>query len=368
MPGLINAHSHIELAPLKWRLSPTGSFMGWVRNLIEARSRIESHEWIPAIEESIDSLFQDGVIGVGDVGNLDFINDIVSDFRRTWPFRGIFFREMINPTADAGSIPDIGGLPAMSETKKSGNISGRNGFGFTVSAHAPYSVSPWLLQEIKAWNRARGFPFAIHAAESLEEMEFLRSGTGPVRDFLEERCHWPLNYRIPSTTPVRYLHSLGLLDRNTICVHAVHLDSKEISLLASTGASVCLCPRSNMFLGVGIPQAEDLHRAGIPLALGTDSLASNDRLSIFAEMASLTGLAPGLSPVDILEAATAGGAWALGLSHRLGSLSPGKDAVFLALRSDRLPVANIVEFLVSEGSRDHVECYVVDESTQTPAA
>ena len=350
-PALINTHSHLELSPLKWRLSPSNSFVDWVRALIEARNQIRPEEWKPAIYQAIKEMQKNGIIAVGDVGNLDVIPFFSSKKDAAWPFRGIFFQELVCPILNEAE-EEIPFSPPFSNERVAEllDILGSS-FHYAFSAHAPYSVAPQVLKAIKAWDQSHGMPFPIHVAESEEEIEFLRSGQGPIRELLKEKGHWPLNYDLPKASPVRYLEILGLLDRHTVCVHCVQVDRDDISILAKSGASVCLCPRSNVFLGVGVPPVEELHAAGIPLALGTDSLASNDQLSIFAEMASLSKLAPCLPPEAIFRAGTHGGARALGISEELGSLASGKAAIFLAIASGPISNKNILEFLVHEGNK-----------------
>jgi cytosine/adenosine deaminase-related metal-dependent hydrolase len=115
-------------------------------------------------------------------------------------------------------------------------------------------------------------------------------------------------------------------------VHAVHLDREELRLAAEAGATIVLCPRSNATLGVGRAPVPRFLEAGLRLALGTDSLASNEDLDLFAEMAALRRDHPGLDPGLVIRAATLGGAEALGLERRLGSLAPGRRAALVAVR------------------------------------
>ncbi|MGB9497837.1 MAG: amidohydrolase family protein [Dissulfuribacterales bacterium] len=350
-PALINTHSHLELSPLRWRLSPGGPFADWVRSLIKARDLIRPEEWEPAICRAIKEMQQNGIIAVGDVGNLGVVPGFASGKDGIRPFRGVFFQEIICPVPNGAEeeIPLGPSFPRKRITEPMGILG--PSFHYALSAHAPYSVAPQVLKAIKAWDQDHGMPFSVHVAESEEEIEFLQGGYGPIKELMQEKGHWPLNYDLPKTSPVKYLETLGLLDRHTVCVHCVHVDRDDISILAKTGAGVCLCPRSNVFLGVGVPPVSEFHASGIPLALGTDSLASNDRLSIFAEMASLSKLAPGLPPEAIFRAGTYGGARALGISEELGSLDKGKAAIFLSVASGPIGNRDVMEFLVHEGGK-----------------
>lgn len=356
-PALVNVHSHLELSALKWRLSPGGDFVGWIRSLIAARERIEPGEWEPAIHEAVADLKVSGVIAVGDVGNTDFIPRLSQESGNAWPLRGVFFRELIAPSPP---LLDVLGASKPS-TRDSGSRDTNPKLAEAFSAHAPYSVTPSVLEAIKAWARRRGLPFSIHVAESLEEVEFLRDGVGPIKDFLNEKGHWPLGFPLPGCSPIAYLDRFALLDETTICVHSVHVDEADVAILVRSGAAVCLCPRSNVFLGVGIPPAEQIWRAGVSLALGTDSLASNDRLSIFAEMSSLANLAPGLEPAAIVAIASLGGARALGIEADWGTLSPGRIATFLAVRPAPSRARDVLECLVHQVAKYEADCYWIEE-------
>jgi len=349
MPGFVNAHCHLELSPLKWRLTPTGSFFQWVRALVKARDMIEPNEWGRAVEDAIDELLRGGVIALGDVGNTGLIPGLSGV---NWPFWGTHFHEIIAPK---GPLPR---LPSMVEQA----LDQTNHFYTALSAHAPYSVSSENMVKIKQWTRKWDLPFSIHVAESPEEIQFLKEGKGPVKEILEERGHWPLENPLPSTTPVRYLDSLGILDSQTLCIHCLHVDEEEVEILARSRASVCFCPRSNVFLGVGKPNPIPLLEAGVNIALGTDSLASNDRLSMFAEMSSLASMCPDLDPEVILEAATLGGAKALGLDALFGALTKDRVSEILAVPVPALKRSEVFEYLVTAWSDTLPECYLIRDT------
>jgi cytosine/adenosine deaminase-related metal-dependent hydrolase len=199
---------------------------------------------------------------------------------------------------------------------------------FHLSPHAPYSVSPALFRLIRAQTERR----TVHLAENEAEVRLLASGDGPWRDLLQERDRWDPSWFPPGVSPVRYLDGLGFLDDRTLAVHVVHVDAEDIAILQRRGTPVCLCPRSNARLSVGRAPARRLLDAGLTVALGTDSLASNEDLDMFAEMRALRGRNPDLSPEEVVRAATLNGAIALGLEMALGSLAPGKSARFIGVK------------------------------------
>lgn len=348
-PGLVNAHSHIELAPLKYRLEPCGSFTGWIKAILTARSKIKADELEPAVEMAIDEMNANGIIAIGDTGNTQLVLDITSK-SRACSIKGVFFKEILHHENDPMALAN----DWLSFTDMTSAC-----FKLTISAHAPYTVSPETIRIIKSISRLRKRPFSIHLAESIDEVELLTKKDGPLKKLLQERGRWPLPY-LPGVSPVSYISSLNVLDKDTICVHCVHLNDQDIEILAKSGATVCLCPRSNFFLGVGIAPVESLVKAGIPIAIGTDSLASNDRLSIFSEMASLARIAPGLSSETIFRAATYDGAKALGLDKDIGTLSKGKTSTFLAVSAKGITDHEVYDFLTSGCEGPDMDCYLIN--------
>jgi cytosine/adenosine deaminase-related metal-dependent hydrolase len=167
---------------------------------------------------------------------------------------------------------------------------------------------------------------SIHVAESEEETQLLRDGTGPFKDFLIERDAWEPGWKAPGMTPVAYLDRIGVLTPRTLAVHCIHIDHQDLSRLQARGVTVVTCPRSNQRLGVGKAPVAKLMASGIPVALGTDSLATAPDLDIFTEIAHLRQEHPGLSPAAALRIATLNGARALGLAAQLGSIEAGKSA------------------------------------------
>ncbi|MGQ9746092.1 MAG: amidohydrolase family protein [Dissulfurimicrobium sp.] len=349
-PGLVNTHSHTELAPLRYRLEPCGSFTYWIRALLNARSRIKADELESAVEMAIDEMSSNGIIAIGDTGNTQLVLEITSK-SRACPIKGVFFKEVLCQENDPRAL--VNDWLSFTDMKSAC-------FKLSISAHASYTVSPEAIRVIKSINRLRKRPFSIHLAESMDEIELLGKKDGPLKKLLEERGCWPLPYHLPGVSPVSYLSSLNVLDSDTICVHCVHLSDDDIEILAKSGATVCLCPRSNLFLGVGIAPVEKLVKAGIPIALGTDSLASNDRLSIFSEMASLAHIAPGLSSEMIFRAATYGGAKALGIADDIGSLSEGKISTFLAVSAQGIKDHEVYDFLTMGCEGPDINCYLIN--------
>jgi 5-methylthioadenosine/S-adenosylhomocysteine deaminase len=189
-----------------------------------------------------------------------------------------------------------------------------------VFAHSPYTCSPETLQQAKTLARDKGVLFFIHLAESRFEADMVINSQ--------------------SSSPVRHLHSLGILDRQTVCIHCVHPDEEDMDILAASGAAVVTCPQSNMKLASGIAPVQAMLAKGIRLGLGTDGAASNNGLDMFREMdlcAKLHKL-PNLDPVAVpaaavLQMATSSGAAALGMQEEIGTLAPGMKADIILVDS-----------------------------------
>jgi len=199
------------------------------------------------------------------------------------------------------------------------------------AAHAPYSTSAELIQRLTALSELS----TIHVAENKEEVELLADGSGPWRERLREIGKDDPQWSAPGLSPVQYLHSLGVLQKGLLLVHAVHVDETDIKLIAGSGATVVLCVSSNEYIGVGKPPVMEFVAQGVPLALGTDSLASSAELDMFTEMRKLRDMFPELSQRMICDMATIGGSSALGYEKSLGSLEIGKaPGVFAVDLSD----------------------------------
>jgi cytosine/adenosine deaminase-related metal-dependent hydrolase len=162
-------------------------------------------------------------------------------------------------------------------------------------------------------------------------VSLLSDGSGPLADLFRGRDFTDEDWTPPRRTPIDHLRRLGALSERTLAVHCVELERADHSTLQTTGATVVTCPRSNAALGVGPAAVPELLREGIPVALGTDSLASVPDLDLFAEIRALRSDHPDLSAAAVLRMATLNGANALGLADRLGSIESGKLAELIVV-------------------------------------
>jgi cytosine/adenosine deaminase-related metal-dependent hydrolase len=320
LPGLVNAHTHLELSWLRSSLAP-GDYMTWLRALAERREQEDEATAMKAAEAAVDELLARGTVAVGDVSNGVWIASVLAGSS----LRGIVFHEMFGfPAALAERLlaEAAGRLDAIED--ELARAPGR--LRMVLTPHAPHSTSGPLLKALAGRAGATQDPLSIHVAESEAEVQFLHDGSGPFREFLIERRAWDESWTPPGHSPVEHLDRLGVLTPRTLAVHCVHLGAQDLSKLQARGVTVVTCPRSNQRLGVGRAPVPRMLSVGIPVALGTDSLASAPDADLFAEMAALRHEHPVLSPAAVLRMATLNGARALGLAGELGTLETGKLA------------------------------------------
>jgi len=350
LPGLVNAHTHIELSWMAGLVPPSATMHEWITTLV--RVRRAGAPGGPATEgraarEAARSAHATGTVLVGDISNSLATAEILRDAG----LGGLVFHEILGFAArdPVAFVREAWGrVNTVEAALKRREPSGEDDtpvppLGFSVVAHAPYSVSPALFAEI-----ARSVvhaPLSVHLAESPEEIEFLRTGGGPIRDTLEALGAWNDTWRAPACDPVTYLEDVGYLQPGVLVVHGVYLTDGALDRLRQIGAVLVTCPRSNVWVGAGAPRLSHFYASGVPVAVGTDSLASASSLSLFDELAEMRRLAPEIEAGSLLESATRVGAEALGYGGSYGTLTPGKRAALIGV--DIPPgVTDVEEYLV----------------------
>lgn len=340
MPGLVNAHTHLELSHLRERIPRADAFVEWVRGVMAARRQPlapDQGEILAAVHAGISESIRSGTAVVGDISNT-LVTHAALDASA---LSGVVFYELIRFNA---AMPEtfvreawqkVDALPPSAHVR------------VQLSAHAPYSVAPAVFRELAQSLALRPDRVCtVHLAESRDESEFIARGSGEWRTFLHDVGAWNPAWTPPAVSPVRYLDDLGFISDQTLVVHGVQMDADDLARLAARGATLVTCPRSNAYTGAGTPPIEQFYRAGLRVAIGTDSLASTPDLSVFAEMAAVRRLAPGITARDIVDSATRQGARALGLSDDFGTIEPGKQGRLLAVDVPA-GVSDVEEYLVS---------------------
>jgi aminodeoxyfutalosine deaminase len=334
LPGLVNAHVHLELSWMRDRVPPEQSMVSWARTLLALR-REAGADPLPPIRTAIDEAHKSGTALVGDVTNSLASYDALADSELS----AAVFHELIGFRVDdpAELMNDV--------RARLDDLMPIEWLRPSAAPHAPYSVSPELFGAIDSLARDRGRPLSVHLGESVEEVQFLRDGSGPWRQLLEDLGAWRSGWIAPGCGSVEYLDRLGIVNERLIAVHGVQLTDEELRRLAAAGATIVTCPRSNIWTGAGVPPVDRFYQSGGRVAVGTDSLASVPDLNLFSELAEVRRIAPLVAAARILRSATLDGAAALGFSGDLGSIEPGKRAELLAVRVPA-DVPDVEEYLV----------------------
>lgn len=316
MSPLVNAHTHLELSCFKDKVDMEKGFEDWVKKLLELRENTDKKTIEDYAQQSIFELYNSGILYVGEISTTGITRNILEQS----PLFGVWFHEFLGTEVFGEESIFIG------ESEK---------IHCTVAGHAPHTTSPELLRIKKKQANLYSLPFSIHVSESDAEMEFIKTGKGKWADFLRSRNLDFSFWDLPQKSPVIHLSKHGLLDQLTLMVHVLNLDDQDFEKIVESGAKVCVCPRSNMNLHGKLPLLEKMLEIGIKPALGTDSLASCDSLSIFDEMKYIINNYNNILPSDLVAMATQYGADALGMGEYSGSLEPGKraDMLYIPLKA-----------------------------------
>lgn len=258
IPAFVNAHTHLDNAYLYGNTNQHKGFYSWLCSVLKERKE-EAYK-----EDYIQQ--HPSVIHIQDTA---FIATIASS---QW-LHELLCNESIPHYVFYESIGDTALLPEYEYTSSF--------YRMSYAGHALYSTHSRTLCEVKEYCRRYNIPFSIHLAEHQEEVDFLQGKKNDFSILLQERLMQ--TYIPPHKSPVEYAYSLGLLDEHTLAVHCVHCNTHDIELLQKSKATVCLCPRSNTYIDVGIAKAQEFFQAGIPLCIATDGLASNTSLSLWEE-------------------------------------------------------------------------------------
>ena len=310
MPGLVDAHVHLQLEPLA---VIERQFLPWVRAVMAARAgRTRRLDRASAVA-SLRQLLAAGTTAIGEIDSTGLSPAAL----RQVPLRGRCYQELTGFHLDSRAARARIAERALSAV-------GNSAAG--LSPHAPYSASAALIQAAAMRRR----PLAIHCAEVPEEQQFLRQGTGPFAALLAQLGRLPAGFRAPGVGAVRYLQTLGVLGPRTQLVHCQELERGDVRILVEARSPVVVCPGTIEWFGRTPPPVATWLRAGLVVALGTDSRASNTTLSMPAEMARAAAFWPDVDPADILQMATANGAKSLALRH-VGRIARGLSADLCAV-------------------------------------
>ncbi|MCD6023199.1 MAG: amidohydrolase [Fibrobacteria bacterium] len=322
LPGLVNAHCHLELTTLENALEPGKTFPDWVRDLQGLTADYKLPDYRASARAGIERLLRGGCTTVLDVGN-----------------SGEALKALAGGPLRAFACVEALGLdPAHAESRFGNALSlarateATDRFRPGIAPHAPYSCSVELLRSVIGYQQSRGLPVTIHAAESREEAALFASASGPMQAFCKRIYPRAPEHR--GTTPIRWLESEGLLPDGALVIHGNTLEDRDMEILARREATVVHCPSSHAFFGHPRFPYDALRAHGVPVCLGTDSLASADSLSMLEQMRLFSKNHPEVAAEEILRMATEAGARALGLGDVAGRLAAGLQADFILARPD----------------------------------
>ncbi len=326
LPGLVNAHTHPELSLFRGSLEDL-SFVDWIRTLVARKRALPSLDYEPAAAWACAEALAAGITTLAATED----SGAGLDALLRAGMRGVVYREVFgpDPAQAEASMADLRRRVDMMRLRENALV--RVG----ISPHAPYTVSDALYRNAADYARAEHLPIAVHVAESRAESELVRHGRGPFADGL---AHRGIATRRRGRSSIALLQRLNVLGPSTLLIHCVRVNGEDVARIAATGAGIAHCPAANARLGHGVAPLERLLSAGIPVGLGTDSVASNNRQDLLEEARTAQLLHRAtlrdpsfLPPSRLLELATLDGARALGLADRIGSLEVGKDADFCAV-------------------------------------
>ena len=356
MPGFVNAHSHLEITAMRGFLDDVEEdFYSWLIKLTVTRAEkltendIETSAVLGALEGA-----RAGVTCFGDIGRMGKAG---FEALKTVGLRGVLFQETEFSPDNKNADGDFKKLKErflrLKETETDLVKVG-------LSPHAPYTVSQTLFEKITDYALRENIKITIHAAESAEEQELMTNGTGFFADVYKK---YGFEWHNPGLSSIQYLDKIGVLSAKPLLAHCVQVSERDIELIAASGTSVAHCPKSNAKFGHGVAPLEKFLDSFVKTSFGSDSVASNNTCDILEESRFATLSARNLAdrkrflnPVEIIETATLGGAKALGLESRTGTLEAGKQADLTVISLDepaQMPVNDIYSALLfASNARD----------------
>lgn len=319
MPGLVNAHTHLELTGFAGQVEDD-DFWTWIKHVIRVKAARRDEEFFLAAQDGIRAAWRSGVTTVCDTGSTGQVIAALHALGAS----GIAHHEVF------GAHPDEC-APAMRVYSRDLDRLARHATGrvrLGLSPHAPYTVSGDLYRAASDLARAHGAPMAVHVAEPADESALLHDFTGTFADAWRERgIPRP---SVDAVSPVAWLERHGVLGARTLCIHVIHASHDDADLIMRNQCAVAHCPRSNRRHHHADAPIHDFLDRGIRLGLGTDSEVSVAPPDLFAEARAARVLA-GWSGAATVRALTLGGAEALGLEATLGTLQRGKWADLIAV-------------------------------------
>ena len=269
-PGLVNAHTHLDLTVLRGRFDGL-KFFDWIRALTAARAALGPGELLDSARAGIREGLLAGITTFADTAP----NDAPFEAMRELGVRGIAYREVFGPDPAQCEASMAALREAVAAMRPRETALVRTG----VSPHAPYSVSDALFAAAAIFASEQRLPLATHVAESLDESQYVASAEGPFADFLRGRG---IAVAPRGRTPVELLETNGVLGAHALLIHCIRCDDRDIATIAKHRCGVATCPVSNRYFGHGAARVGAMLLESVNVGVGTDSMASNDRMDVLA--------------------------------------------------------------------------------------
>lgn len=359
VPGFVNAHTHTDITIRPYGGTPR-IFSGWVLSLMEKRKFLGASGMNRLRLKAFKEFVSGGTTLIGDIIEPDSFYDISEISKKTSLIprvKGFMELRGLNPEFAGQRIKEFKNF-----LRKNSNIFKKTEkyYSLGISPHSIYSVSEDLFKEIIKENSKLGFKIAIHASEHSAEAEFISGNGGDIAENLLPAFNLSEFSKPLKTFPtsVSYLNYLKILSKNTSLIHANEISGEDIEIIKQTGANIIHCPRSNTFFNSKKLPLKKLLDSGVTVSIGTDSLYSNESLSIIDELKYAKKIHSDVSSKDLFTAATVEGAKAISFPNVTGTLEPdsyGDFTIFKIRKDDELNEDNIYDRILSLNKTDIIK-------------
>lgn len=322
LPGLINAHCHLDYSAMRGAILPSTSFATWIRRINDLKRTLTDAEYLASIEDGFAELARHGTTTVC---NIESFPELMVRMHPP-PLRTWWFYELLDIRNRIHTEDVVAG--ALSFFDERPQWPG----GFGLSPHAPYTTSLDLYRLARHCCTKYGMPFTTHVAETAEEYEMFADAAGPLHRMLAGLGRDMSD--TGGTTPLATLLDGGALPPDALLAHMNIVAESDWPRLRGTRFSIVHCPGCHLYFGRAPFPAERFVAEGFNLCLGTDSLASNQRLDMFREMQLFRRAHPSIDTPAIVRMATTNGATALGQAGQIGVLAPGARADLIAIPAE----------------------------------
>jgi len=330
-PGFVNAHCHLELSHLFGQIPEATGLVGFVKQIPASRNQFSEADKSNASQKAMQEMYDNGIVAVGDIAN----TAETLALKQTFPMHTVTFVEAMGFVPQGASARFAYSKGILERFQLAENLQGYTLNAYVVP-HAPYSVCTDLFQLINAEDEDS--IVSMHSQESAAELQYFKDKTGAICDLYEFLGINDSYFEPNGVSSVSYALSGFQGNQSMILVHNTFTDEATLTYLNSLQRKIffCLCPNANWFIERTLPNIPLLMESGIPICLGTDSLASNYQLDIIKEMERIQQHYATISIEEMLVWATSNGAKALGLGEKIGSFEVGKCPGINLLKSEKI--------------------------------